>query len=130
MEPRSLIPDNAPVALIDAATEGSHADLRVVATQDHSLIRKWAAHRRAEPATGEATESGPPTITVQDDGTGIRFNFPGIGRFRPIDWDEWFRNFDAYSLVFVYERDQPNHSPSHRYRMLPIERLHRTADVR
>ena len=130
MEPRSLLPDNGPIALIDTTTEGSHEDLRVVATQDHSLIQNWATTRRAEPATGEATESGPRTITVNDQGTGIRFNFPGIGRFRPIDWDEWFRNFDAYSLVFVYERDRPHQSPSHRYRMLPIETLRRIADVR
>jgi len=56
MEPRSLLPDNGPIALIDTTTEGSREDLRVVATQDHSLIQKWATTRRAEPATGEATE--------------------------------------------------------------------------
>ena len=130
MEPRSLIPENDPVVLIHGGDRERHGELRVVATQDHDLIREWAQRRHAEPATGEATESGPSTLTVRDDGTGIRFNFPGIGRFRPIGWDEWFRNFDAYSLVFVYERDQPHHSQSHRYRMLPIDALRRMADVR
>jgi hypothetical protein len=67
---------------------------------------------------------------VNDEGTGIRFNFPGFGRFRPIGWDEWFRNFDSYELVFVYERDEPHHSQSHRYRMLPLATLRRVADVR
>ena len=83
MEVRSLIPDEGPIALIDAATEGQFTDIPVVATQDHELIRQWALRRRAEPATGEATESGPASTRVNDDGTGIRFNFPGVGRFRP-----------------------------------------------
>ena len=105
MDVRSLIPDNGPIALSTRPQRDRLDGLPVVATQDHELIRQWAVRRRAEPATGEATESGPSTTTVNDDGTGIRFNFPGVGRFRPIEWDEWFRNFDAYSLVFVYERD-------------------------
>ena len=130
MEVRSLIPDEGPIALIDAATEGQFTDIPVVATQDHELIRQWAVRRRAEPATGEATESGPASTTVNDDGTGIRFNFPGVGRFRPIEWDEWFRNFDAYSLVFVYERDVVGSTPSARYRLLTMEALKRVADLR
>ncbi len=81
METRSLLPENGPIALIDADTEERLQSIRVVATRDHALIRQWAARRHAEPATGEATESGPSTMTVNDDGTGIRFNFPGIGRY-------------------------------------------------
>ena len=130
MEIRSLIPEEGPIALIDAATEDRFADIPVVATQDHDLIRQGATRRRAEPATGEATESGPSTMTVNDDGTGIRFNFPGIGRFRPIEWDEWFRNFDTYSLVFIYERDVRSRSLSSRYRMVPMDTLKRVADLR
>ena len=130
MDVRSLIPDTGPIALVDAATEHQFTDIPVVATQDHELIRQWAIRRRAEPATGEATESGPSSTNVNDDGTGIRFNFPGLGRFRPIEWDEWFRHFDAYALVFVYERDIPNRSLSSRYRMVPMETLKRVADLR
>ena len=130
MDVRTLIPDAGPIALIDAATEHQLSDISVVATQDHELIRRWAVHRRAEPATGEATESGPSSTIVNDDGTGIRFNFPGLGRFRPIEWDEWFRHFDAYALAFVYERDVPNRSLSSRYRMVPLETLKRVADLR
>ena len=130
MEVRSLLPEEGPIALIDAATEDHFADIPVVATRDHDLIRQWATRRRAEPATGEATESGPSTMIVNDDGTGIRFNFPGIGRFRPIDWDEWFRHFDAYSLVFIYERDVRKRSLSSRYRMVPMDTLKRVADLR
>jgi hypothetical protein len=43
---------------------------------DHEVIRRWAARHSAEPATGEATASGPGTITINDGGAGIRFNFP------------------------------------------------------
>ena len=130
MDVRSLIPDAGPIALIDVATEHQLTDIPVVATQDHELIRQWAVRRHAEPATGEATESGPSSTIVNDDGTGIRFNFPGVGRFRPIEWDEWFRHFDAYALVFVYERDVPNRSLSSRYRMVPFDTLKRVADLR
>jgi len=130
MESGSLLPDHTEVALIDGASEDRLRELRVVATQDHGLIRQWAVRRHAEPATGEATETGPSTVQVNDDGTGIRFNFPGIGRFRPIEWDEWFQNFDAYALVFVYERDHGARTPSSRYRMLPLDALKRIADVR
>jgi hypothetical protein len=74
-------------------------------TRDHDIIRAWVMRHSAEPATGEATRSGPATIDVNDGGVGIRFNFPGVGRFRPISWEEWFEHFDRYRLVFVYEEE-------------------------
>jgi hypothetical protein len=73
------------------------------ATRDHDVIRNWALRRHAEPATGEATPSGPATAAIKDEGAGIRFNFPGSGRLRPITWEEWFANFDRHQLTFVYE---------------------------
>ena len=76
-----------------------------LATRDHAVIRAWAARHRAEPATGEATASGPATITVNDGGVGIRFNFPGMGRFRPISWAEWLEHFDRHRLTFVYQEE-------------------------
>ena len=78
---------------------------RAVLTRDHDVIRQWAERRKAEPATGEATASGPATIDVKDGGAGIRFNFPGAQRFRPISWDEWFDNFDRHDLLFVHEEE-------------------------
>jgi hypothetical protein len=130
MQPRSLLPEDQPILLIDSGSEDHQAHILVVATSDHELIRRWAGLRHAEPATGEATESGPATAaSVNDDGTGVRFNFPGVSRFRPIEWDEWFRNFDAYSLAFVYERDAPGRTPSNRYRMVPMATLRQVAKV-
>jgi hypothetical protein len=70
------------------------------------LIRGWAEHHDAEPATGEATPSGTATVNVNDQGTGLRFNFPAAARFRPVQWDEWLAHFDRARLVFVYESGQ------------------------
>ncbi len=81
---------------------------RRFATRDKALIRRWADRHDAEPATGEATASGPSTISVNDGGAGIRFNFPSAAPFRPISWDEWFENFDRHGLVFVYDEDVPD----------------------
>jgi hypothetical protein len=95
----------------------------VVATDDHAQIREWAARHDAEPATGEATQSGPATVDVRDEGAGIRFNFPAAAPFRPITWDEWFQNFTRHDLIFVYERDVEGRSPSNRYRLVPRHKL-------
>src|SRR5688572_12409351 len=78
---------------------------RAITTRDRDAIRRWAARHQAEPATGEASASGPATTHVTDGGTGLRFNFPGFARFRSITWDEWFEHFDRHSLVFVHEED-------------------------
>ena len=90
----------------------------VVSTKDHLVIRQWAEQRQAEPATGEATRSGPATVNVVDGGAGVRFNFPGLGPFRPISWEEWFENFDSHGLAFVYDNDSPDARPSMRYRIV------------
>ena len=88
-------------------------------TRDHTLIRQWAEKRRAEPGTGEETASGPASINVNDQGAGVRFNFPGMSKFRPISWDEWFGNFDAHECAFVYDNDSDAGAPaSNRYRIV------------
>jgi hypothetical protein len=78
---------------------------RAIATRDHAEIQRWGARHHAEPATGESTPSGPATLDVRDGGAGIRLNFPGTGRFRPITWDEWFEHFERHHLLFVYEEE-------------------------
>lgn len=78
---------------------------RALITTDHERIRRWAASHSAEPATGEATVSGPQTVTVNDGGAGVRFNFPGAARFRPITWDEWFEHFERHQLAFAFDED-------------------------
>lgn len=93
---------------------------QVVFTRDHEMIQRWAAQRQAEPATGEATISGPATHNVNDGGAGIRFNFPGAGVFRPISWEEWLTNFDVHQCAFVYE-DDASRPPSNRYRIVKAD---------
>ncbi len=89
-------------------TSGTPKDppgLRTVATRDHAVIRQWAAQHAAEPATGEVGGPGPAVRRVNDSGAGIRFNFPGFAPFTPISWDDWFANFEAHDLSFVFEEE-------------------------
>lgn len=102
------------------AADASLSEAEVIATRDHKEIRRWADARDAEPATGEMSKSGPATVSVNDGGAGIRFNFPGVSAFRPITWDEWFENFDRNHLVFLYEKDT-DEGPSNRYRIVQGE---------
>jgi hypothetical protein len=87
------------------------------ATRDHDVIRRWAARLQAEPATGEASPSGPATIDVHDGGAGIRFNFPGAARFRPIEWREWFDHFEQHHLDFVYAESPEEEVASRAYEL-------------
>ena len=103
--PDLSIPTQGTVSFPTAEIKPDRAQGQSVATRDHDIILAWATRHSAEPATGEATTSGPATVDVNDGGVGIRFNFPGVGRFRPISWDEWFEHFDRYRLVFVYEEE-------------------------
>jgi hypothetical protein len=96
-----------PVVTADNRRRERRLALRTQATRDREAIRSWARLHDAEPATGEATTSGPSIVDVNVGGAGIRFNFPGFGRFRPISWDEWFDNFYRHELVFVYEEIDP-----------------------
>lgn len=122
MTRRSLLPDAEPLARVDAGSVRAQPADAIVATDDHQLIREWAQRYSAEPATGEATSSGPATINVQDGGAGIRFNFPAAARFRPISWDEWFANLHRSQLLFVYERDGTDMASS-RYRLVPKSKI-------
>lgn len=123
MTGHSLLPDRHPVLRVDLRSEPQQQPGSVVATEDQALIRQWAKKHSAEPATGEATASGPATVEVQDGGAGIRFNFPAAGRFREISWDEWFDNFTRYNLMFVYQTDTPDAAPSASYQLVPKDQL-------
>ena len=128
MSSRSLLPEEEQVAVIDARNETHHHELSIVATQDPELIRRWAHRRGAEPATGEASRSGPAIVDVRDGDAGIRFNFPAAGRYRPITWDEWLDHFSRHELIFVYERDEPDGTPSARYRLVKLDSLKNKVD--
>ncbi len=88
-----VIPEKGTVLVPTAEVQSGSGRGQSLATRDHDFIRAWAARHKAEPATGEATQSGPATVRVNYGGVGIRFNFPGAGRFRPISWSEWLEHF-------------------------------------
>lgn len=123
MAQRSLLPEEEPVRQVDAGNAGNQPPGAVLATDNRELIREWAARHDAQPATGEASDSGPATVDVRDGGAGIRFNFPAAAAFRPISWEEWFDNFTRHDLMFVYEGDEPGQTPSARYRLVPREKV-------
>ncbi len=116
-----LLPQQGRVPTVTADSQVQSTGSRTLATRDHEVIRRWAARRQAEPATGEETASGPATVDVNDGGAGVRFNFPGASLFRRISWDEWFGNFDQHHLTFVYEEESPDGTVSTRYRLVKAE---------
>jgi hypothetical protein len=123
MPRRSLLNEDDPIRRVDRHSSTEEQSSGVMATEDPHLIRAWAKRHSAEPATGEATSSGPAALDVHDGGAGIRFNFPAAARFRPVTWDEWFQHFSRHELMFVYEADEPGHPPSARYRLVPKNKL-------
>ena len=106
-------PDQIPKRVDTLLSPSTH----VAFTRDHDVIREWAVKRQALPATGEATASGPATVDVKDGGAGVRFNFPGVGTYRPIEWEEWFENFDHHECAFVFDNDASTPLSS-RYRIV------------
>jgi hypothetical protein len=113
-------PADEPRATVKSLKDPFRGAAQVVFTRDHELIKQWAERRQAMPATGEETGSGPATSKVNDGGAGVRFNFPGIGPFRPISWEEWFENFDRHGCAFVH--DGSGSGPlSHSYRIVKAE---------
>lgn len=85
---------------------------RSLVTTDHDVIRRWAEQRDAQPATVPGTEHG--------DHLGVlRFDFPGYGgeELRHVDWDAWFRTFDARRLNFIYQEQRKDGSWSNFFRL-------------
>ena len=115
-----LLPERPRIQKVESVDSPLRSSTDVVFTRDHELITRWATERQAEPATGEATSSGPATVDVKDGGAGIRFNFPGAGVFRPISWDEWYANFDLHQCAFVFDNDSST-PLSNRYRIVKAE---------
>jgi hypothetical protein len=70
-----LFADSDRFASLTRQTPPERLGARTQATRDHETIRRWAVDHGADPATGEATESGPATIAVNDgEKTGFRRN--------------------------------------------------------
>jgi hypothetical protein len=107
---------------IDSVNDQESSAGDTMATRDHSVIQRWASRYQAQPATGEQTASGPSSsLHVTDGGAGIRFNLPGAAHFRPIEWEEWFQNFDEHGLTLVYEHADVGSVAMPRYRLVKTE---------
>src|SRR3954468_22320769 len=66
---------------------------------DHEQIRQWAEDRGAKPTCVRGTGGGGDTGM-------IRLDFPGYSgaeSLQPIDWDEWFRQFDESNLALLVQ---------------------------
>lgn len=118
-----LFPNLSQLVIVTADNEDRHREIDNAGTRDHEVIRRWAARHQAAPATGEPTGSGPATVALNDGDAGIRFNFPGVNRFRSITWEEWFQNFETHDLVFLYSRERHGQPPDNRYRLVPAGTL-------
>lgn len=118
-----LLSDHAHIKNVTRDAPGEPGDT-ILATRDHAVIREWARVFSAEPATGEESSSGSATsLRVADGGTGLRFNFPGIGRFRTISWTEWLDHFNRHDLTFVFENPGARTPPSARFRIVATHDL-------
>ncbi len=67
-------------------------------TVDHEFIRGWVEERGGWPArvVGTGGDGGPGLIRVDFPG------FSGEGSLERIEWEEWFRGFEANGLAFLH----------------------------
>ena len=78
-------------------------------TTDHDEIRGWVESHGGRPARIRGT--------ADPDGTGgvARIDFPGgadADDLEPIEWDDWFRIFDARGLALRYQLRKADGSDS------------------
>ena len=116
-----LLPQPPRIQRIDSPDATPAHSGEVLFTRKHDVIKRWAAAHQAEPATGEATISGPASSAVlRDGGAGVRFNFPGLAPFRPISWEEWLANFDQHRCAFVFDNESST-PQNNRYRIVKAD---------
>lgn len=84
---------------------------QTLATRSREVIEQWAADRDGRPATVVGTEhDGRPGV--------LRITFTdGENRLQEITWDDWFRSFDDRLLVFLYQENKADGSPSTFFRL-------------
>ena len=68
-------------------------------TTDHTTIKSWAEERDGYPATVQGLSAG------GEDSSVLRVAFDEESDLLRIDWDEFFRKFEAEKLAFVYQND-------------------------
>ncbi|MBN9046785.1 MAG: hypothetical protein J0H18_14135 [Rhizobiales bacterium] len=79
---------------------------------DHQAIRDWVSARGGSPAlvTTSPDFDEPPVLRIVFEPE----VYPDVdqpldaGGLEVVDWDEWFRNFDAQKLVILVAREEPD----------------------
>jgi hypothetical protein len=104
-------PDVGGAKWIDSLDEHEDHHGQSLATRNHDVIVQWAEKRKAQPATIEGTE--------HEGRLGVlRFDFPGYGSgVKAIEWDEWFKTFDARGLTFLYQEHLKNGNESNFFKV-------------
>jgi hypothetical protein len=78
-------------------------------TTDHDEIRRWASERGAKPATlaCPGTDAGEEKI---DQLGMLHLDVPGFDSQQPrhpMDWEEWFQQFEEHKLALPYQEQTP-----------------------
>ncbi|TKT79041.1 hypothetical protein [Aquamicrobium sp. LC103] len=85
-----------------------------VTLTDHDEVRDWAAARAGSPVVIDTSPEGgtQPMLNIvfdqasyEDQDTAERPE--NAGGFELVEWDEWFKLFDAHGLALVVNRDEP-----------------------
>ncbi len=69
-------------------------------TTNHDEIRRWVEERGGHPACVKQTGRAAGDVGV------LRIDFPGFsgeGSLESLEWDRWFKAFDANGLAFLYQ---------------------------
>jgi hypothetical protein len=110
--------------------------MRPRSTTDHAVIRRWVEEHGGRPVavggTGAAGEPAPLRIAFDGDGDGGDDGQAGRGArhqddgeaadeggdgsdgddgaetLRPLSWKEFFRQFDARRMAFIYQEGEPS----------------------
>lgn len=89
---------------------------RRVETTDHVTIRQWVEQRRGTPAVLQRADGH---------GSSLRIIFPNHQEppsVRPIDWQQFFEEFEREELVFVHELDNGRAGPRYSPRLVKRRR--------
>jgi hypothetical protein len=93
-------------------------------TTDHEFIRRWVEERGGRPACvrGTGGRQGRGDVGM------IRIDFPGwegAESLEPIDWRDWFKQFDENNLAFLYREMRHSDGSQDRFNKL----VRRDSDV-
>jgi hemerythrin superfamily protein len=88
---------------------------QTLATRNPEVIRQWAGHRKAEPATTPGGDTERPRV--------LRFDFPAYDdTLQHVSWEAWLRVFQDRDLVFLFQAQKADGADSNFFRLDNPER--------